>query len=407
MILNNVRMALTGQTVSIRIKDGKIAQVFPGNFYDQTDELNLSFDNTIIFPGLINSHDHLDFNLFPALAGRTFKNYTEWGVYIHLKYKDVIDSVLKVPEKLRIQWGIYKNLLCGVTTVVNHGKRINVSNDLINIFQNCQSIHSVHFEKRWRFALNNPLNKNLPAVIHCGEGIDDLASNEIDRLIKSNILKRPIVAVHGVAMNEEQAKQFKALVWCPESNCFLLDKTAPVNHIKKHIPILFGTDSTLTGDWNIWNHIRKAKRTGMLSEQELFDALTVNPANIWGLNTGVVTEGMDADVVLSKADSFFSTDPQNIQLVMHKGQISLFDEALLPQLRAINTNEYSKITISDSSKYVKGNLPELISKVKQFHPNASFPVVYPPDYDFDSKNRHQTISRDQAFWQGYHSFSGI
>jgi len=375
MILSNVRMALTGQTVSIRINDGKIAQVLPGNFYDQTDELNLSFDNAIIFPGLINSHDHLDFNLFPPLAGRTFKNYTEWGVYIHLKYKDIIDSVLKVPEKLRIQWGIYKNLLCGVTTVVNHGKKLNVANELITIFQDCQSIHSVHFEKRWRFALNNPLKKNLPAVIHCGEGIDDLASNEIDRLIQSNLLKRSIVAIHGVAMNEEQAKQFKAVVWCPESNYFLLDKTALVDHLKKHTSILFGTDSTLTGDWNIWNHIRKAKQADMLSGQELFDSLTINPAKTWGLNSGVIAEGIDAELVISKADSFFATDPQNILLVMHKGQISLFDEVLLSQLKTININEYSRISIGGNNKYVKGNLPELILKVKQFYPDASFPLV--------------------------------
>ncbi|HTK20854.1 MAG TPA: amidohydrolase family protein [Mucilaginibacter sp.] len=375
MILSNVRMALTGQTVSIRINDGKIAQVLPGNFYDQTDELNLSFDNAIIFPGLINSHDHLDFNLFPPLAGRTFKNYTEWGVHIHLKYKDIIDSVLKVPEKLRIQWGIYKNVLCGVTTVVNHGKKLNVGNELITIFQDCQSIHSVHFEKRWRFALNNPLKKNLPAVIHCGEGIDDLASNEIDRLIQSNLLKRSIVAIHGVAMNEEQAKQFKAVVWCPESNYFLLDKTALVDHLKKHTSILFGTDSTLTGDWNIWNHIRKAKQADMLSGQELFDSLTINPAKTWGLNSGVIAEGIDAELVISKADSFFATDPQNILLVMHKGQISLFDEVLLSQLKTININEYSRISIGGNNKYVKGNLPELILKVKQFYPDASFPLV--------------------------------
>lgn len=375
MILNNVRMVSTGQKVSIRVKDGKIAQVLPGHFHGKTDELNLIFDNAIIFPGLINSHDHLDFNLFPPLAGRIFKNYTEWGVYIHLKYKDVIVNVLQIPEKLRLQWGIYKNLLCGVTTVVNHGKKINVANDLITVFQDCQSIHSVHFEKRWRVALNNPLKKNLTAVIHCGEGTDALASNEIDRLLRSNVLKRPIVAVHGVAMNEAQAKQFKALVWCPESNYFLLDKTAPVDRLKTSLPILFGTDSTLTGDWNIWNHIRKAKQTELLSEQELYDSLTISPASAWGLDTGVITDGSSADLVVSKAESFFTTDPQNILLVMHKGQISLFDEVLLLQLKSLNTDEYSKINLRGSTKYVKGNLPELMDKIKQFYPNASFPLV--------------------------------
>jgi cytosine/adenosine deaminase-related metal-dependent hydrolase len=368
-------MALSGQKVSIRVRDGKITQISPGHFHDKKDELNLAFDDAVVLPGLINSHDHLDFNLFPPLAGRTFKNYTEWGIYIHLKHKDVIDSVLMIPEKLRIQWGVYKNLLCGVTTVVNHGKKINAHNDLITVYQDCQSIHSVHFDKRWRFALNNPLRKNLPAVIHCGEGTDDLAANEIDLLIKNNLFKRPLVAVHGVAMNEEQAKQLKALVWCPESNHFLFDKTAPINNLKTHLPILFGTDSTLTGDWNIWNHIRKARQSNLLSEQELFESLTVYPANVWGLSAGKIEEGEDADLVVSKAGSFFTTDPQNILLVIHKGNISLFDKTLLPQLKTINTNVYSTIGIGNSTKFVKGNLPELTDKIKQFYPNASFPLV--------------------------------
>lgn len=367
-------MALTGQMVGIKVKNGKIAQILPGHFHDGSDELNLNFDNAIVFPGLINSHDHLDFNLFPPLAGKIFRNYTEWGVHIHIQYKDIIDNVLQIPESLRIQWGIYKNLLCGVTTVVNHGKKINTSNDLITVFQGCQSIHSVHFEKRWRLMLNNPLKKNLPAVIHCGEGTDAVAANEIDWLTKNNLFKRSIIAVHGVAMSEEQANQFKALVWCPESNYFLLDKTAPVNRLKNYLTILFGTDSTLTGDWNLWNHIRKARQTGMLSDQELYDSLTSSPSTTWGLSTGKIEENEDADLVLSKADSFFMTDPQDILLVMHKGSISLFDEELYHQLGSTNMLGYSKIKVGDSNKFVRGDLPALIAKIKQYYPDAGFPV---------------------------------
>ena len=50
-----------------------------------------------------------------------------------------------------------------------------------------------------------------------GEGIDEYAKKEIDTLIRWNLFKKEIVAVHGVAMDVQQAKSFKALVWCP---CF-------------------------------------------------------------------------------------------------------------------------------------------------------------------------------------------
>src|SRR6476620_508977 len=73
------------------------------------------FEDAMVFPGLINSHDHLDFNLFPQLGNRHFLNYTEWGRLLHDENRQEIDEVLKIPLALRVQWGIYKNLVCGVT----------------------------------------------------------------------------------------------------------------------------------------------------------------------------------------------------------------------------------------------------------------------------------------------------
>ena len=196
--------------------------------------------------------------------------------------------MLQVPTALREQWGVYKNLLNGVTTVVNHGKKIKKTANPITVYENCQCIHSVRFEKKWWLALNNPIKKNMPVAIHTGEGTDISSKQEIDTLLKRNLLKRPLVGIHGVAMNNEQANSFEALVWCPESNDFLLNATAPVNCLKKHVPILFGTDSTLTGSWNIWEHIRRARETHYLTDKELLNTLTINAAKAWQLGCGEI-----------------------------------------------------------------------------------------------------------------------
>jgi hypothetical protein len=63
-------------------------------------------------------------------------------------------------------------------------------------------------------------------------------------------------------------------------------------------------------------------------------------------------------------------------MVMHKGDIVLFDEELYPQLKGMNSDAYCKISINDSNKYVKGDLPLLINKIKQFYPEARFPINY-------------------------------
>jgi len=382
MILNNVKIALAGSLVNIRINDGKIAQLLPEPFLDAPAGFNLTFDNAVIFPGLINSHDHLDFNLFPALGDRIYNNYTEWGRHLHKDHVAAINEVLKIPIALREQWGIYKNLLCGVTTVVNHGKRLKVKTDLITVYEDCQSIHSVQFEKKWKLALNNPFKKKLQAVIHTGEGTDRSSHTEINKLIRWNLLKRELIGVHGVAMNEAQSKAFKALVWCPGSNYFLLGDTAPVNLLKKHTTLLFGTDSTLTGSWNMWEHIYLAHKTSFLTDRELYDTLTVNAAETWNLDSGEIAEGKTADLVIAKmkpgmagADTFFAVDPEDILLVLHKGKISLFDEELYPQLKGIIMEDYSRVYLNGTCKCVYGNLATLMKEIREYHPKVVFPVV--------------------------------
>ncbi|MBS1530402.1 MAG: amidohydrolase family protein [Bacteroidetes bacterium] len=375
MILNNLRTALAGAPISVRVTGSRIAAVSPSPFQQAPHDLSIDLEGALVFPGLVNSHDHLDFNLFPALGDKIYNNYTQWGQHIHQNFKKEIAQVLSIPIHLREEWGIYKNLLCGVTTVVNHGKKVRTTNKHITVYEGCQSIHSVRFEKKWKLSLNNPLKKKLAAAIHTGEGTDPSSSEEIDTLSSWNLLNRPVIGVHGVAMSCQQAKAFKALVWCPESNYFLLDRTANVDELKAHLPILFGTDSTLTGSWNIWEHIRLARKTGQLTDQELFASLTINPAQTWDLPCGELSVDKDADIVVAKCDDFFSVGPQAILLVIHNGEVRLFDERLLSQMALIEPDNYCRICINGAYKYVAGDLPKLIENIKYYYPQGGLSLT--------------------------------
>ncbi len=229
-------------------------------------EGELFFNDALIFPGLVNSHDHLDFNLFPQLGNKVYKSYKEWGTDIHRQNKERIDRVLAVPRQLRSRWGVYKNLLSGVTTVVHHGAKTEMEEDLISICEEADSYHSVSGEKGWRWKLINPFGKQRPVVIHIGEGTAPDSFAEINSLLRWNIFRRELIGIHGVAMNEKQAASFRSLVWCPASNYFLLNKTAPVDLLKHATTMLFGTDSTLTASWNIWEHLRLARDQKMTND---------------------------------------------------------------------------------------------------------------------------------------------
>jgi cytosine/adenosine deaminase-related metal-dependent hydrolase len=377
MVLNGLKLAGHEGAFSIGIDGALISFVSKTPFAEFDDRLQLNFENALAFPGLINSHDHLDFNLFTQLGDKTYANYVEWGDYIHQNHKQEIDKVLAVPIALRVKWGIYKNLLCGVTTVVDHGIKHNVGEAPITVYNNCQSLHSVRLERNWKTSLNNPLKINIPAVVHIGEGIDQASEKEVSELIKWNILHRDLIGIHGVSMSPEQAQHFKALVWCPATNYFLLNKTARVNTLLSHTAILFGTDSTLTANWDIWDHIRLARKTGLLSDEELYLSLTNKAADVWKTNGGQLSEGKDADVVIVRPNptaSFFDVKAEDILLVIHQGNVRLFDGELYHQLSDIHRDNYSYVNVNGSNKYVQGNLGALISEIKQYNPTANFPV---------------------------------
>ncbi len=319
------------------------------------------------------------------MGNRIYNNYVEWGEDIHLQNKEIIEKVLKVHKQLRIEWGIYKNLLNGITTVVNHGPKISVPADILTVLQNSHVLHSVSNESNWKFKLNMPFIKNQPFSIHIGEGTDATSNEEINTLLKWNLFNRELIGIHAVAMNEKQASKFKAIVWCPDSNNFLLGRTAAINKLKHQAKIIFGTDSTVSANWNLWEQLQIARNTKMVTDVELFNMLTNVPAKIWGLpNSGTIAKDFDADIVIGKMkpklksmDAFFEMNPEDILMVIHKGNIRLVDGDIYQQLheQGVLLNDFSKIFFGDKLKYISGNLQELIKSVKKYYPEAYFPVT--------------------------------
>jgi cytosine/adenosine deaminase-related metal-dependent hydrolase len=378
MILENLAVYGYAGQKHILTKSSRIAAIYDANVRlgIGNNEHRIYFDDAKAFPGFINSHDHLDFNLFPALASRQYNNYTEWGIDIHSNYKDQIEFVKRVPPNLRVTWGQYKNLLNGFTTVVEHGRKIKLDETLISVFQDCHCLHSPAFEKNWSWKLNSPFKSGIPVVMHIGEGIDDAAKKEIDLVVRKNYLRKKIVAVHGIAMNSEQARAFAALTWCPASNDFLIGSTARVGELKRSVEIVFGTDSALSSSWNTWDHFRIALKHTTITEDEMISMVTTRPARVWGLNDrGAITLDNAADILVTrKALTFFNTNPEDILLLMHRGAIKLYDESLASQLKNIVPRPFSRVWVNGSVKYVAGNLPELMKKIRDYAPGISFPI---------------------------------
>lgn len=383
MQLRNLHIEAQGPLKDLHIAEGCIAAITDAAA--SANEISLSFENAIALPGLINSHDHLDFDLFPRLGNRIYGSYTEWGSDIHRSDEEIIAKVLRIPRELRVRWGIYKNLLGGVTSVIHHGSYLDTPQDLISVNQNAESLHSVSGEKGWRKKLLHPFRATHKLVIHIGEGTTPGCSKEIRELIRWNIFKRPLIGIHGIAMNEEQAAAFRALVWCPDSNYFLYGKTAGIQELRRRTTIVFGTDSTLTASWDIWQQLRLARELKMAEDTALWDMVTAGPARLWGLDQcGGISEGRTADLVIAAIlpgatgwNAVFGVGPRDILLVLHQGNIRLFDGSLHDQLSGLAwpMEGFYPIAIDGRIKYIQGDLPGLMREIQTYHPDASFPVT--------------------------------
>lgn len=383
MLLENIH--ILGQrdySSAIKIADGSIENIFhsDGGYKSTVNDLSIRFENAVAFPGLINSHDHLEFNLFPKLGHKTYRDYIEWGEDIHQTHKSLIGKIKNIPYGLRYLYGLYKNLIVGVTTVVHHGNgAVFQFDNLPDVHAGYNYLHSTRLQKKWRLKLNL-LFRESPVLIHTGEGTNDESSGEITDLLKWNLFGRNLIGIHGISLNENQSKKFKAIVWCPDSNLFLYNKTADISNIKNHTDILFGTDSNVSSDWNIWNHIRLAKKLAYLSDIELFESLTLTPAKTWNLGSkGKLYKGGTADIVIARKrtgdnfESFYAINPEDILLIIKNGNPVFIDEQLSRNNPKINTDNFEKISINNSKKFVTNGIIGLMKSIRNYLPDYNFP----------------------------------
>src|SRR5579863_6775727 len=106
MILQRVNIIGKNDLSDIYINPAVIKNIYPTDEKKSECRFSILFDNAIAFPGLINSHDHLDFNSFPKLANKKYTNYRQWGKDIHTNNKEEINGVLRIPQHFRVMWGM-------------------------------------------------------------------------------------------------------------------------------------------------------------------------------------------------------------------------------------------------------------------------------------------------------------
>lgn len=343
----------------LQIRGHTVARIGSG-LPARSHEVVVEAEGRYVFPGLVNGHDHLEFNLYPRLGTPPYRNAYEWGPDLHKRFRDEIRAIEAIPRHLRFWWGAWKNLFSGVTTVVHHGSISPLERWRlpVRIPRGLDMAHSLQFDEDISRSLRRR-KEHRPFVIHLAEGTDDIAAREVRDLHQAGGLDARTVAIHAIALRNGGLDLIRnagaSVVWCPSSNLFLYGKTAPVKKLLPSVRIVLGTDSTLTGAPALFDELRIARRSGGLSGTELFRMVTTAARGVFGLPHGVgeLTEGGPADFFLARRikkdplETLFSLDPSDIELLVRNGRVLFRDEAhsqaLLPSGDRIRFRERTKV----------------------------------------------------------------
>jgi cytosine/adenosine deaminase-related metal-dependent hydrolase len=370
MILHGARVAVSpdrADCADIGVAYGRIAAVgrLPGRH-------RLDCSGYLILPGLINAHDHLDFNLFPRLGNGPYESATEWALDIHAKFEDRIQNVLAVPLRERLLWGGLRNLMSGVTTVCHHNPWNKVFGERfpVRVLRALAWAHSLEFSKDLQ-SLHAACPSTQPFVFHAGEAVNGAGAREMEALARLGLFASNSVMVHAVGLNVElmtlAQERGCSLVWCPSSNLFTLGKTLPRKILESDLPIALGTDSALTAEGDMIDELRVARRVSGLSESRLYEMVTVGAARVLRLahGEGTIQRGGVADLLLFRdrgltpAQTLLAQVPEAV-LVGGKPQMVSADLAALWRASLPQIARFHPLTICGrGSMYVHAEPPPM------------------------------------------------
>jgi cytosine/adenosine deaminase-related metal-dependent hydrolase len=333
----------------------------------------------LLLPGLINSHDHLEFSLYPNIGDGPYYNAAQWARDIHANRAPLIARHRKVPRSTRLWWGAIRNLLCGATTVCHHNPVVPELTGPwfpIRVVSEFAWAHSLAVEPDLASKFRDS-RADLPVIVHAAEGVDEGSAQEIFELDRIHALDHRTVLVHGLACTPEAIslinRRRAALILCPTSNEFLFHRSPSLEFVGSLDTVVLGSDSPLTAAGDLLDEIRFAHMRIGIDANAIYAMVTNRPAEVLRLRRGEggIKPGSVADMLvvrdtgLSPAETLAQLTSDQIELVILGGCVQLAGPSLIERLPGVLRQGLQRFEVDGQPRWVRAPINKLLADAEE------------------------------------------
>lgn len=373
--------------------------IYADSNHGKNIDSEIDLEGHIVFPGMINSHDHLVDTCWQGLGEVPTENWYDWDQSIRASSEYRLLQKLSVTD-LYIA-GMYKNVISGATTIVDHFpaevSKTFSGHPLATLLEHFYLAHSVSSRQlQWGQNIQEQFRQArgvLPFVIHAGEGKSKEISEELECLNRMGALDKNTVLVNCCCLQTQDlqliASKGASIIWLPTSSQRIFGQQPDIAKILElGIPLAIGTDSSISGSTDILAELRfalnysKRHLSGVIKAADLIKMVTTVPAAIFKIDklVGEIAPGRKADLIVFRADptlepceTFLNNTPERFSMVIHRGTMIVGNDEFR-KMSSVDFSQYSEVKIRGIPRLLLGQPVQLIERIRH---KVSRDVTFP------------------------------
>ncbi|TXH82576.1 MAG: amidohydrolase [Thauera aminoaromatica] len=327
----------------------------------------------VIYPGLIDLHGHLAYNVLPLWeVPRRYENRSDWmraGAYkrdITVPMDHLTSQGGPAFARALVRYVEVKLLMGGTTVAQGLRSKSGPGGTLYRgLVRNAEApdeagmlragtrVPDLQLDQVGQMRAS--LDSGDPYFFHLAEGVDEKARNQFRLLQDENLLRDNLICIHcvglGAADHQTLRQSATHTVWSPFSNLLLYGATLDKEALAGDFAL--GCDWSPSGSRNLLHEMKVASLHAQaagwnLSHEMLARSVTVNAAAAlqWDEHVGRIAEGMLADLLVldsNQVDPFENlvrATERDVRLVIIDGHPRYGDRGVMDTAASVQNLEF-------------------------------------------------------------------